>query len=355
MENLYQIGKVAKELKITTRAIRFYIDKGLLNYAEKSKASYRFFDESQINRLKKILFLKDLNFSLEEIREYFDLDDLARKQFLLKKQRDLKINLASFQKIIDKQLYDLSFLEDKLYYGNKVRIKRLTEVVGVWKLFGIYKNIKNAKNDVENLKYFTPYKFLAFNVDGTSPWFYYATDKKIIFNTYFLPVAELYQVVDDKLYVSITNAKDHAFINKEKCLNKSHILVFEKFSNSFEDYKKLTYSDVLPTKVEHDKRLFGVYKKVGTKQSLDDEIETISSNEILIFYNYGVVEKYQENAYQKLNWTKDMIFDKSKSITYRFWQNKDELVVENKTNIYVFTGEIKNYCVYKKIDFKVDN
>ena len=58
MENLYQIGKVAKELKITTRAIRFYTDKGLLNCAAKSKASYRFFDESQINRLKKILFVQ---------------------------------------------------------------------------------------------------------------------------------------------------------------------------------------------------------------------------------------------------------------------------------------------------------
>ena len=60
MKNLYQIGEVARELKITTRAIRFYIDKGLLTCTEKSKSSYRFFDESQIIHLKKILFFPHL-------------------------------------------------------------------------------------------------------------------------------------------------------------------------------------------------------------------------------------------------------------------------------------------------------
>ena len=354
MKNLYQIGEVARELKITTRAIRFYIDKGLLTCAEKSKSSYRFFDESQIIHLKKILFLKDLGFSLDEIGKYFASDEFQRKQLILIKQRDLKINLAFFQKIIDKNLYDLSFLADKLYYGNKVRIKRLTDIVGVWKLFGIYKNIKNAKNDIDKLDFFTPYKFLAFNSDGSSPWFYYATEKKIIFNTFFLPVAEIYQIVDGKIYLSISNPNDHAFVKKENCLNKPHILVFEKFSDNFDDYQKLIYHDILPTKVECDKKILGAYKMIGTKQSLTDETISVLSNDLLIFYNCGVVERYKENAYQKLNWTKDMIFDKTNTLTFNFWRFKDDLIVENKTNSYIFTGEIKNYYVYKKIDFKTN-
>lgn len=354
MQNLYLIGKVAERLKISTRTIRFYEEKGLITPSEiNNKTGYRFFDSKQILQLKKILFLKDLNFSLEEIKNYLNCSIEEQKHIVFNKHKSTKIHLDFFNKIEQEGLYNLSFLDDKFYYGNDVKIKNLQMISGVWQLNGMYANIKDAKTQHNALNYFTPYKFLAFKNDGLSPWFYYATNKKIVFNTFYLPVSELYQIIDNKLYLSIINPDDHIFINNEKCNPIKHILVFEKFSENYEDYNKLTYHDTLPTNFILDKKVIGFYRKVGLSTTLQGENKIQSlDNEFLIFYENGILEKISKDKFSTINWTKGFIYDKNKMFTYKYNFNDKDLIVENKTNTYKFTGEIKNYLVYNKISLK---
>ena len=71
----YTIGELAKEFDVTTRAIRFYEDEGLLSPVRiGSKRLYRRRDRA---RLKLILRGKRLGFTLAEIRETFNLYDEA--------------------------------------------------------------------------------------------------------------------------------------------------------------------------------------------------------------------------------------------------------------------------------------
>jgi DNA-binding transcriptional MerR regulator len=71
----YGIGELAREFGITTRAIRFYEDEGLLSpIRQGAKRLYRRRDRA---RLKLILRGKRLGFTLSEIRETFDLYDQA--------------------------------------------------------------------------------------------------------------------------------------------------------------------------------------------------------------------------------------------------------------------------------------
>jgi DNA-binding transcriptional MerR regulator len=80
-EPLRQIQDVATELGVTTRTIRFYEDKGLLDPPR--VGTMRVYSRREIGRLQLILRGKRLGFSLREIGEFLDLydvDDLHLEQ-----------------------------------------------------------------------------------------------------------------------------------------------------------------------------------------------------------------------------------------------------------------------------------
>jgi len=74
----YSIRDLAREFGITTRAIRFYEDKGLLNPARRGQT--RIYAPRDHARLSLILRGKRVGFSLDEIREMLDLYDLQDGQ-----------------------------------------------------------------------------------------------------------------------------------------------------------------------------------------------------------------------------------------------------------------------------------
>ena len=74
----YTIGDLAREFGVTTRTIRHYEDEGLLNPAR--EGVNRVFSARDRVRLKLALRGKRLGFSLQEIKELFDLYDLAKER-----------------------------------------------------------------------------------------------------------------------------------------------------------------------------------------------------------------------------------------------------------------------------------
>ncbi|WP_237059314.1 MerR family transcriptional regulator [Microbulbifer sediminum] len=69
----YSISDLAKEFGITTRAIRFYEDKGLISPARRGQT--RIYRPEDRVRLMLILRGKRLGFSLDESREIIDMYD----------------------------------------------------------------------------------------------------------------------------------------------------------------------------------------------------------------------------------------------------------------------------------------
>ena len=69
----YSISQLAAEFALTTRAIRFYEDEGLL--APKRNGQARVYAERERTRIKLILRGKRLGLTLAEIREILDLHD----------------------------------------------------------------------------------------------------------------------------------------------------------------------------------------------------------------------------------------------------------------------------------------
>lgn len=91
----YTISELAHEFGVTTRTIRHYEEQGLVS--PRREGISRVFNHRDRVRLKLALRGKRLGFSLNEIRELFELYDLARdekrqlREFLAKldRRRDL--------------------------------------------------------------------------------------------------------------------------------------------------------------------------------------------------------------------------------------------------------------------------
>ncbi len=79
-EPLLRINEVAAELGLTTRAIRYYEEVGLLEPAARSDGDYRLYDPSDVERLRFIKSLRDdAGFSLTQIGQLLE-DEAARER-----------------------------------------------------------------------------------------------------------------------------------------------------------------------------------------------------------------------------------------------------------------------------------
>ena len=77
-EPTYTISELAREFALTTRAIRFYEDEGLI--APSRAGRTRVYGERERVRLKLVLRGKRLGLSLAEIAELLDLYEIARNE-----------------------------------------------------------------------------------------------------------------------------------------------------------------------------------------------------------------------------------------------------------------------------------
>lgn len=69
MDKKMTSGEIAKKMGVLQKAIRFYDEKGLLKPSEYSEGNYRLYDKEAVLMLEKIIALKQIGFSLEEIHD----------------------------------------------------------------------------------------------------------------------------------------------------------------------------------------------------------------------------------------------------------------------------------------------
>ena len=69
----FKIGEFSKLCQVTVKTLRHYEEIGLLILYEVDQwTGYRYYDLSQLRRMNRIVYLKNLGFSLEEILEIFE-------------------------------------------------------------------------------------------------------------------------------------------------------------------------------------------------------------------------------------------------------------------------------------------
>ncbi len=97
---MLKIGEFSKLSMLTVKALRFYEKEGLLIPAKIDEwTGYRFYETGQLETAAKIKALRQLDFSIDEIKEHFSgvpLTDAlkAKKAELQQKQADISVRLS---------------------------------------------------------------------------------------------------------------------------------------------------------------------------------------------------------------------------------------------------------------------
>lgn len=73
--SLYTVSKLAKIAHVSIRSLHYYDQIGLLKPSSRSEAGYRLYDHADLMRLQQIMFFRELDLPLKEIRRILDADD----------------------------------------------------------------------------------------------------------------------------------------------------------------------------------------------------------------------------------------------------------------------------------------
>lgn len=105
---MYTIKKVADMAGVSVRTLHYYDDVGLLTPEVSKDNGYRMYSDADIERLQQILFFKELDFGLEEIKSIIDSPGFdrrealtAHKEILIKKKNRLNDLIVTVDKTID--------------------------------------------------------------------------------------------------------------------------------------------------------------------------------------------------------------------------------------------------------------
>lgn len=98
METLLSIGRFSQACRLSIKALRHYDELGLLKPDHTDRfTGYRYYSSAQLPRLNRILTLKDLGLSLEQIRQFVDADlsPTQLRALLLVKQAEVQGAIAA--------------------------------------------------------------------------------------------------------------------------------------------------------------------------------------------------------------------------------------------------------------------
>lgn len=95
------VHEVSKISGVSIRALHHYDHIGLLPATEVTEAGYRLYDEAALERLQNILFFKELEFSLKDIKKILDSPDFDRSRALEQQIHLLELRKEHLQNLID--------------------------------------------------------------------------------------------------------------------------------------------------------------------------------------------------------------------------------------------------------------
>ncbi len=95
------ISQVAELTGISTRTLQYYDEIGLLKPSQLTSSGYRLYDDDALQTLQQILFFKELDFKLKDIREILQKPDFNQTEAFRKQKELLCLKRSRIDKLIE--------------------------------------------------------------------------------------------------------------------------------------------------------------------------------------------------------------------------------------------------------------
>lgn len=120
----YKVKEVAEMVGISVRTLHYYDEINLLKPDEVTDAGYRFYSDNNLEILQQILFFREMDFSLSEIRDIlndpsFNRKDalLSHKEFLIKKRNRLERIINNVEKTLNAMKGEMDMNQKEMFAG----------------------------------------------------------------------------------------------------------------------------------------------------------------------------------------------------------------------------------------------
>ncbi|MBS7008166.1 MerR family transcriptional regulator [Anaerostipes sp.] len=94
------VKEVSEITGISVRTLHYYDEIGLLKPTKTSRAGYRLYDDKALETLQQILFFREFDMPLKEIKVFMQNPDLDKKQLLNDQKKILILKKERFERII---------------------------------------------------------------------------------------------------------------------------------------------------------------------------------------------------------------------------------------------------------------
>lgn len=113
MKGKYSIGEFAKKTGQTIRTLHYYDEIGLLKPEVTADSGRRYYGDKNIIELQKIISLKFLGYSLEEVGEFIQTNDWDLKESLTFQKQEMLKKRAHIDKVIRTLDHALVVIDDQ--------------------------------------------------------------------------------------------------------------------------------------------------------------------------------------------------------------------------------------------------
>ena len=122
---MFRIGEFSRLSRVSVRMLRHYDQVGLLKPSHTDTfTNYRYYSAEQLPRLNRILALRDLGFSLEQIADMLD-EELPSEQLL----GMLRLKRAEIEQLMQAEQLRLARLEARIRQMNEREAKQMYDVI----------------------------------------------------------------------------------------------------------------------------------------------------------------------------------------------------------------------------------
>lgn len=334
---MIKIGELSNITGISIQAIRYYESEGLISPIEVDRwTNYRYYDESSIVRLSEISYLKDLGFSLKEIK---NLDEKTIKE----KISQVKLNIKKLTINID-HLSTIRKTKGGFVMRNFVNDP---QVIGKWKKLAVVKNKEDFKNNNFCDEDIFDFKELYFLPNGENYWVLRWTKGILFLKERQLP----YEIVDGILYIGIVDFKTNTIDN---------YVVYEKIDSKHYTRDEISIKDNTNIPFIKDNNAVGFWQTVDYVREFSDFSvgkqfwqKELWVKEYIFKPDGTLIASYGDNKTAVINWSKNVVINKNVSTVSEYIIKEIDgetiMFVEWKSGDYTFGGEILGYYVFRKI------
>ncbi|WP_066291118.1 MerR family transcriptional regulator [Bacillus sp. FJAT-29937] len=125
----YTVQGLAKLAGVSTRTLRYYDEIGILKPARMNSSGYRIYGKSEVDRLQQILFYRELDVSLDDIKNIITSPGfdgahalLEHREKLLEKRKQLDALIANVEKTIEQTEGRIQMTDKEKFNGFKKKM-----------------------------------------------------------------------------------------------------------------------------------------------------------------------------------------------------------------------------------------